>query len=250
MRVIHIVGRVTIAALLVSTSLTAANAAPTTFFGEDVNGPYNDPNALSSWANSNTAKTSFLSNLVGVGTETFDGLAVNTTNPALSFPGAGTATLTGTGYVGTGNDGSGRYAISSPNYYYAGTDNFGVTFGQPVAAFGFYGIDIGDFGGQLTLTLTDTSNNTTVLTVPNQVSYDGEISGSVLYYGFYDTTDQYVSVVFGNNSGGQDVFGFDNLTVGSIEQVHPTTVPEPASLTMLAASLAGLGVLRQRRRKA
>jgi hypothetical protein len=238
---------VAIATLLVSTSLTSAYAAPATFFGEDVN-TAGDPNSLSAWPNSNAAKNNFLSNLVGVGTETFDSLAVNTTNPLLTFPGAGQAQLLGSGYVGTGNDGAGRYAISSPNYYYAGTDNFGVTFSKAIAAFGFYGVDIGDFGGHLTLTLVDTKGVTSILDVPNEVSQNGEISGSVLYYGFYDTADEYTSITFGNDSGGQDVFAFDDMTVGSIEQVKPvTSVPEPISLSLLGVGFAGLGLLRRRR---
>jgi hypothetical protein len=236
-------------ALLGATSIVPALAVPVTFFGQDLNGPpNNDPNALASHPVSDTARNTFFLNLSGVGTETFDTAATptGTHNPSLAFPGAGTATLTGSGSVATGNDGAGRYPISGARYYNAGTGNFGVTFSAPIAAFGFYGVDIGDYGGQLTLTLTDTAAGTTVLTVPNFVGTSGNVSGSILYYGFYDLTKQYTSIAFANNSGGSDVFAFDNMSVGSLQQVTPQ-VPEPASMLLFGTGLIAFGWSRRRK---
>jgi hypothetical protein len=240
--------KVLTAAVVIMLWGTAASAAPVTFFGEDVN-TLGDPNQVSP-TNSTAAKNSFFTNLVGVGTETFDTAAtpVGTTAPiAVAFPGAGTATITGGGQVATGNDGNGRYAISSPNYYLAGTINFTINFSSAIAAFGFFGVDIGDFGGQLTLDLTDSSSIHHTLTVPNTIGSGGSTSGSILYFGFFDTSLTYTSVSFNNNSGGADLFAFDNFSVGSVSQVSPA-VPEPSTWAMLILGFAGIGFLAYRRK--
>jgi hypothetical protein len=230
---------------------SVAQAAPTTFFGEDLN-PGGDPHILSAFPNSVAARNSFFLDLVGVGTETFDSFSVGTNNPTATFnvpSGTVQATLNG-GTIAAGSDGAGRYPISSPNYLFAGTSSFAVTFSQPIAAFGFFGTDIGDFGGTLSLTLTDTSHVVTHLTVPNLLGTCGgtpcsdPTSGSVLYFGFFDTGDTYTSIAFTNNSS-VDNFGFDNFSVGTLAQVVPT--PEPASLVMLGSAVAGLVMARRRR---
>jgi hypothetical protein len=228
---------------------TPSFASPVTFFGEDVQGPPNmDPNTAP-FTNANTAASNFLSNLTGVGTETFESFATGTTAPiALTFPGAGTATLSGAGVsVFSGNDGLGRYPHSGTQYIETSSASFSIGFSSPIAAFGFYGTDIGDFGGRLTLTLTDAMGNVSVLTVPNTIGSSGNTSGSNLFYGFYDLGDTYTSITFGNNSGGADVFGFDDMTVGSLQQVTPT--PLPGALPLFASGGGLLGFLSWRRKR-
>ena len=137
-------------------SSTAGFAAQFTFFGEDINAntePERD-RLFPPYPNAGSAETAFLSNLVGVGTEDFEGLALGAPPPGglpVSFPGAGTATLLGSGFVGTppfpgfDTDLTGIYPISGSQYWDSGS-LFNITSSAPIAAFGFYGVDIGDFG--------------------------------------------------------------------------------------------------------
>jgi hypothetical protein len=242
------------AMLAVGLAFGTSNAnAYLTFFGEDLNNSGSVP--LSLIPNSSAAESAFLSNLIGIGTETFESSSTGTIAPLnLSFPGAGIATLSGgNGIVqsvtpGTTN-GFGRYSIpsaTSSKFWEVGAGgggNFSIAFSQAIAAFGFYGIDIGDFGGQLTLGLS----NGTTQTVNNTVGSNGSTDGSVLFYGLIaqNATEQFTSVAFNTTTGQGDFFAFDNLTIGSQEQVRP--VPEPASLALFGLGLASLGFMRRRR---
>ena len=241
-------------ALALGAPAPAAHANFLTFFGEDLNNSATVP--LAAFPNSIAAETDFLSNLVGVGTEDFESFATGTGEPlGLTFPGAGAATLSGGGgeietvTPGTTN-GFGRYATSGSNYWEVeagGANNFVVDFDAPVAAFGFFGVDIGDFGGQLELELTNGVMET--LTVPNTLGSGGSTDGSVLFFGAIATNSahDFTSVAFLTESGSGDVFAFDDFTVGSREQVQ---VPEPATLALVGAGLAGVGFAARRRRKA
>jgi hypothetical protein len=125
-----------------------------------------------------------------------------------------------------------------------GGGNFQVDLSLSVAAFGFYGIDIGDYGGQLQLSLS----NGDLLTVPNTVGSNGSTDGSVLYFGIIAETaaEEFNSVSFLTTTGGGDVFAFDNFTIGSREQV---TVPEPGTLALMGLGIAGFGFARRWKNK-
>lgn len=243
------------AALLASTTL--ATASTSIFFGEDLNNSASVP--LASTPNASAAEADFLSNLTGIGTEDFEDFAAGEGEPlSLMFPGSvGTigATLSGgSGFIRSVSAGSasfGRYGSSPTNYWEVeagGQNNFTVTFDQTVAAFGFYGIDIGDFGGQLTLEVTRANNVEETFTVDNTQGSGGSTDGSVLFFGIIETDASagFDSISFLTTIGTGDVFAFDDFTVGDIDQIDP--IPVPAAMPLLLGGLGAFAALRRRQR--
>ena len=223
----------------------AATAAPVVFFGEDIGA--GESTVLTSHPNADAARAALFANLVGVGTETFESFLHGDPNPAVSF-GTVTASLGGgeVGSVASGStNGFGRYGVSGTNFWESSSTT-SLTFSAPVAAFGFYGVDVGDFNGQVTLTTV--SGSPLVLNVGNTVNSPG---GGVLYFGFYVTNpdELFTGISFGNTASGSDAFAFDDFSIGTLEQVAPQ-VPEPTSLVLLGGALLGFAARRRGRNRA
>ncbi|HWN95673.1 MAG TPA: VPDSG-CTERM sorting domain-containing protein [Methylomirabilota bacterium] len=232
--------------------LHSAQAVPTTFFGEDLN--TSETTRLLSRPNSDAAAAQFLSQLVGVGTETFEGFSDGQSVPlALSFPGSIgsiTATLSGSGVIddlpGTGTA-DGRYPISGTKYLQnviasSGGGALTLNFSSAVAAFGFYGTDFGDFNGIAELQLID--GGTTTVSIGNSVSVPG---GSTLFFGVINPSQPFTSIVFRNsNPSDEDQFGFDNMTIGDVQQVQQTVPDGGATLLLLLGALGALFGFKRR----
>ncbi|MFT3816964.1 MAG: PEP-CTERM sorting domain-containing protein [Rubrivivax sp.] len=248
------------AAAALASGVSAASAAYTTFSGIDTNGDPETP--LVTVTNSSNAEAALLSKLKsGVGTETFEGFAVGTPGPlSLSFvdPSSSTnitATLSGgSGKVGS-TDIDGRYSIPSDTtskfWLVNGADSssaFTVVFSQVIAAFGFYGTDIGDFGGSLSIELLGGDLQTVIKTfsVPTTSS-----DGSTIYFGVLAgaASEDFKAIRFVSTATSTDFFGFDNFTVAARAQVvtdEPPPNPTPLPGTL---ALAGLGLLALGTRK-
>ncbi|MEH8018578.1 PEP-CTERM sorting domain-containing protein [Rheinheimera muenzenbergensis] len=232
-----------LAALLLAGSAMSAQAAPIIFFGEN----QTDPFAIG--ADPAAAQTSFLSNLTGVGTEDFEGFSIPTIAPLdILFAGSTgniTATMTGGGQIAN-TTGAGRFNTSAGgSQWWEISGLFSINFDTAISAFGFFGTDIGDFDGQITVALLDINNVVTNLVIDNSIN---GINGANLFWGFIDVNNAYTSISFGNTAAGTDFFGFDDFTIGDRQQIRIPTVPEPATLAMFGLAICGLVTSRRQKK--
>ncbi len=230
--------------------MTGANvhAAITTFFGEDLN----PGGIVPMGGNAATARSNFLAALSGgVGTEDFESFGLGhiaASGLDLSFPGSTgniTATLTGGGPAEIIEPNSGRFATSGTKFLETdGGSNFNIAFSSQISAFGFFGTDIGDFGGQIVLSLSGVGMQS--INIGNSTNAP---DGSLLFFGFTDPVDTYSNIAF-SHTGGAGFFGFDDMTIGDQQQLTMPPVPVPATVWLVGTGLFGLMGMRKKKASA
>lgn len=258
------------AGLAASAGNGLAALAYTPFIGSD------GPGAI---ANSNFARNQFLGMVTVSGTETFESrtggasLGINFAGTPVSV----TATITGAGQVSTDTT-SGVRPISGTRFWSvvggagAGGSLFTLTFSTPVTGFGFYMTDPGDWGGQLSLEIDRAIGGTASFLVPNTLSSGPPPDGGAVFVGLVATevANAISAIRFRviDADGGLgpepiagvgsmlDVFGFDDMMVGSIPGAvlgasvsAPTAIPLPAGAWLLLGGLGMLGTLARRARR-
>jgi hypothetical protein len=185
-------------------------------------------------------EASFFSGYSTVTTENFSGFTANDQGPlALSV-----GTLTGGGYVGdntTPQAGTGEFSVGPDlNYWSNGTpgstsgkNTFTLTFANPVSAFGFYGTDVQDLGGQTVLTFSTAGGDVNV----NLFDLVGAQKNGTLNYFAFSSDSLISSVTF--HDAGNDGYAVDNIS---------TATPIPGAVWLLGSGLLGLIGLRRRTR--
>ncbi|MEH3120469.1 MAG: PEPxxWA-CTERM sorting domain-containing protein [Sphingomonas phyllosphaerae] len=245
--------------LALGASASIAQAQTTVYKGYDAS----NGTGVAVRTNADAASAQFQSALAGTSTESFESFGSGTGAPlSLSFAGSAgalTANLTGAGSVSsspTNNAFYDRFATDGTKYYEVDSNDFKITFGTPVAAFGFYATDI-ESDVQLILGLASGGTQTYgFASLFPDVDYSrifASPTASVNFLGFINTTDLFTSVTFGQgpNSGG-DVLGFDQMTIGDARQVvNPPAgaVPEPATWAMMMLGFGVVGFAMRRKAK-
>lgn len=215
--------------LLSAALVSLAQAAPITYFGQN-----QAPGGTVAGAPV-TARANFLSHVTGIDSEGFETKAGGAPL-TLNFTGSASplsATLTGAGSVNNSPQTGSFNTTSGGARYWQVSGAFSIDFGNtsPISAFGFYGTDMGDVNGNVTIDLLGTDNVTTSFTLNTSGSRDGNL----LFWGFTDSAKAYTKITFGNTAAGSDVFGFDDMMVGDLAQVN--AVPEPTSLALMGLGL-------------
>jgi hypothetical protein len=227
--------------------IASSAQAAMTFYAEDL-GTGNSfvPMTPGSWTHSIAKQTQFLAHLTGVGVESFEEVAGGSAPGTLTFNGTVNATFTGSMTVldlpYPATNGFGAFPTDGDKVLEAFTTSFEIAFDKNVAAFGFMGIDIGDFLGQITLTTADGVSTDYVF--PPVVPTRGT---GVLFFGVIDVDNPFNKITIQNSSTDPvfgDIFGFDEMIIGEDYQV---VVPAPGAILLGGLGTGLVSWLRRRR---
>ena len=135
-----------------------------------------------------------------------------------SLGGVIAGTITGNGLIRTAPT-QGRFNTTVPGAKYleipsTATGTFGISFDAPVAFFGFYVTDVGDFNGKLTITLNPSGGGAPVTYTVYDPPGGGVASGALVYWGFVDNVRTYDSFQLVGVGGALDFYGIDDLITG------------------------------------
>jgi uncharacterized protein YhjY with autotransporter beta-barrel domain len=229
---------------------SGAQFSGTVFFGEDLHN--DDDTRIPATPNSDAAQARFFSSLAGSSVESFESFSDNQVPGTLSFTGSAgalTAILSGSGFfvnvIPTGTSGAGRYPTDGNNYLHADASNFTLTFPKAISGFSFKGVDIGDFGGVVTLGLTRSTGGLDTLIIPHTVGSGGSTDGSVLFFGFTSPSQPYTAIAF-TFSGGNETFAFDEMTIVDLAQilaVAPSAEPILRSIETRTYQISDTGAI-------
>jgi hypothetical protein len=130
----------------------------------------------------------------------------------------------------TGFTNSGTYPTDGLNGISINSSNtFSISFSSRIAAFGYFGTDLGDFSNALTMHFF---NGATLLN-PSELAIQVPLSskdGSEYFFGFIaDNPAQYFDKVVFDSSKTGDAIGIDQIKIGTAAQIS-AAVPEPSSL--------------------
>jgi hypothetical protein len=233
------VSALTIALAVIAFAALPAAAGITIFNGTDFGATPTDP-----WPNSNAAAVTFDASTTLSQLLTFESLSLGNFTSMTVAPGV-TATLTNcdvdggirvndteplkTGYNTTAN---GTKFLEVEPVFNIGTASLTFTFDSPATGFGAYLTGVATANGALHVTFNDgAAQDLTVI---------GSDRGGVQFFGFTTTDQPFTSVTLelrGVTGTSRDIFGVDDVRL---------TVPEPATLSILA--LGGISLKRLRRR--
>ena len=227
--------------IILAACVLTTRATPVVYFGEDLNPSQqigeqpDNPARLTNYPFSTLAANRFYSRLTGVATEHFESYAPGTGPHTLTF-GPDTATLSGasTIYDVPTNTSNGTYPTSGNRFLQLVSGSpgfFAIDFSTAQAAFGFFATDIEE--AQLQVILVTQGGVRTTQTLASTLP---QASGGVTFFGVIDTESPFVRVEFSRIGNQEDGFGFDDMTIGRVEQVHS----EPASLDI--GLYAGVGI--------